>query len=79
MKNQIRMQLISTRKNLSREYVFENSKKIKSKLFSLKDFKKASKILFYVSYDNEVYTHEMIKEQLTSKKNIVVPISNKKK
>jgi 5-formyltetrahydrofolate cyclo-ligase len=31
-----------------------------------------------VSYDNEVYTHEMIKELLTSKKNIVVPIACKK-
>jgi len=78
MKNQIRKKLILIRKNLSKEYVFDNSKKIKNKLFNLNEFKKASTILFYVSYNNEVFTHEMIKELLTSKKNIVVPISDKK-
>ncbi|KYK26555.1 5-formyltetrahydrofolate cyclo-ligase [Thermoplasmatales archaeon SG8-52-1] len=77
MKNQIRKKLILIRKNLSKEYVFENSNKIKNKLFNLNEFKQASTILFYVSYNNEVYTHEMIKELLASKKNIVVPISDK--
>lgn len=78
MKNQIRKQLIKTRKNLSQEEVLEKSKIIKNKLFKMKDFKQASTILFYVSYDNEVYTHEMIKEQLTNSKIIVVPIADKK-
>jgi 5-formyltetrahydrofolate cyclo-ligase len=78
MKNQIRKNLILIRKNLSREEVFENSKKIKDKIFNLNEFKQASTILFYVSYNNEVYTHGMIKELLTSKKNVVVPISDKK-
>ena len=78
MKNQIRKKLILIRKNLSKEYVFENSFKIKNRLFNLNEFIKASTILFYVSYNNEVYTHEMIRELLTSKKNIVVPISEKK-
>jgi 5-formyltetrahydrofolate cyclo-ligase len=78
MKNQIRKKLIFIRKNLSKDYVFETSNKIKNKLFNLNEFKKASTILFYVSYDNEVYTHEMIKELLTSNKNIVIPISDKK-
>jgi 5-formyltetrahydrofolate cyclo-ligase len=78
MKKQTRKKLILIRKNLSKEYVFENSKKIKNRLFNLNEFKKASTILFYVSYNNEVFTHEMIRELLTSKKNIVVPISDKK-
>ena len=76
MKKQIRKNLILIRKNLSKEFVFENSLKIKNNLFGLNDFKKASTILFYVSYNNEVYTHEMIKELLTSKKIILVPISD---
>jgi 5-formyltetrahydrofolate cyclo-ligase len=78
MKKQTRKNLIFIRKNLSRQDVIEKSKKIKSKLFSLNEFKQASTILFYVSYDNEVYTHDMIKELLTIKKNIVVPIACKK-
>jgi len=39
----------------------------------LDEFKEAKTILFYVSYDNEVYTHEMIKESLEVKKQVVVP------
>ena len=78
MKNQIRKNLISKRKNLSNEEVLEKSKKIKNKLFNLNELKQASTILFYVSYNNEVNTHEMIKELLTGNKTIVVPISNKK-
>ena len=78
MKKHTRKELILIRKNLSKEYVFENSKKIKNYLFILNEFKQASTILFYVSYDNEVYTHDMIKELLPSKKNIVVPIAYKK-
>jgi len=78
MKNQIRKQLILKRKNLTWSEVIEKSSIIKNKLFKLNDFKQASTILFYVSYNNEVYTHEMIKELLTSKKIVVVPIADKK-
>lgn len=78
MKNEIRKQLILKRKNLSFDEVLDKSKIIKNKLFRLKDFKQASTTLFYVSYNNEVYTHEMIKEQLTGKKTIIVPIADKK-
>ena len=78
MKNHIRKQLIKTRRNLTFNEVLDKSKIIKNKLFRTKDFKQASTILFYISYNNEVYTHEMIKEQLTSEKIIVVPISDKK-
>ncbi len=79
MKNQIRKQLIDKRKNLSSTEVLEKSRIIKNKLFNMKDFKHASTILFYISYENEVYTHEMIKEQLQNKKTIVVPIADIKK
>jgi 5-formyltetrahydrofolate cyclo-ligase len=78
MKNQIRKQLILKRKNLTRDEVLEKSSIIKNKLFDLKDFKQASTVLFYVSYNNEVNTHKMIKEQLAGEKTIVVPITDKK-
>ena len=78
MKNEIRKKLLLIRKNLSFDEVLDKSKIIKNKLFKMNDFKQASTILFYVSYNNEVYTHEMIKEQLTGKKTIVVPIADKK-
>lgn len=77
MKDKIRKELIETRKKLHKKEVLEKSKQIKKRLFEMKEFKQASKVLFYVSYDNEVYTHEMIKECISSKK-IAVPISDKK-
>ena len=79
MKDKIRKQLVNIRKNLSKEYVFENSCKIKNRLFDLKELKDASTILFYISYDNEVDTHEMIKELLSNKKTIVVPVVDKER
>ena len=78
MKNQIRKQLIKIRKNISLVEVIEKSKIIKNKLFEMDDFNHASIILFYISYNNEVFTHEMIKEQLTNNKIIVVPIVDRK-
>jgi 5-formyltetrahydrofolate cyclo-ligase len=76
MKDVIRKELIEKRKKMSKKEVLEKNKLIKKRLFEINEFKKASTILFYVSYGNEVYTHDMIKEALNDKK-VVVPISNK--
>jgi 5-formyltetrahydrofolate cyclo-ligase len=77
MKNKLRKELIEKRKNLSEKEVLEKSKHIEKRLFEMKEFRQASTVLFYVSYDNEVYTHDMIKECINNKK-IVVPITEKK-
>lgn len=78
MKNILRKKLIDVRKKLSHREILGKSKKIERRLFSLKEFKNASTILFYISYDNEVYTHDMIKKCLHSRKNIVVPVADTK-
>jgi 5-formyltetrahydrofolate cyclo-ligase len=78
VKNQVRKELIKLRNNLSKKEVFEKSYEIKKKLFELTEFKMASYILFYVSYGNEVFTHDMIIESFSKKKNVIVPISDKK-
>ena len=77
MKKKVRQELIKVRKSFLKEDVFEKSKEIKGNLFDLTEFKEASNILFYVSYDNEVNTHDMIKESMKKKKNVIVPISDK--
>jgi 5-formyltetrahydrofolate cyclo-ligase len=77
MKDKIRQELTLKRRDLSKKEVLEKSNKIKKRLFELNEFKKASNNLFYVSYDNEVYTHEMIKESISSKKNVIVPMCDK--
>ena len=40
------------------------------------EFKKSQAVLFYVSYNNEVSTHDMIKESLTARKKVAVPITD---
>jgi len=79
MKEKLRKKIMDTRKSLPDSDVLEKSKQIKKRLYKMKEFQQASMILFYVSYNNEVYTHDMIKESLSSGKNVVVPITNKEK
>ncbi len=75
-KNEIRKILKNKRFNLSEYEVLEKSKHIKKRLFQIDQFKRAKNILFYVSFNGEVYTHNAIKESFLNK-NVVVPISNK--
>lgn len=77
MKDELRRDIKKIRGNLSKEEVFEKSKKIKKRLFQMDEFKKADNVLFYVSYDNEVITHEMIKEYLSGGKRVFVPVTDK--
>lgn len=78
MKEKVRKELIRLRKNFSKEGVLEKSNKIKKRFFKMKEFVGSTTILFYVSYDNEVYTHEMIKDCIANKKIVVVPFTDKK-
>jgi 5-formyltetrahydrofolate cyclo-ligase len=77
MKQELRKAILEIRRKLPTKEVFEKSDSIKNKLFEMKEFKGADSILFYVSYDNEVFTHDMIKECLSNGKDVIVPISNK--
>jgi len=78
MKEQIRSTLMEKRRCLAGSDVQEKSRHIKQRLFAMDEFKGAHRILFYVSYDNEVGTHEMIKECLAMGKQVVVPKVDKR-
>ncbi len=73
MKNRIRKELLEKRNKLSVYELLKKSNEIISKLVSLEEFKKAEKLLCYISFDNEVYTHGLIKEYV-GKKKIAVPV-----
>jgi len=79
MKDNLRKKLIRERNNLSKSELIKKNNIIKKKLFELDEFRQASTILFYVSYDNEVHTHDMIKESMLNGKKIVVPVTDKEK
>lgn len=72
MKRLLRKKILEKRNKLTRKQIIKKSNIIKEKLFSLPDYEKAKKILFYVSFGSEVDTHDMIKESLKIKK-VVVP------
>jgi len=76
MKNELRNDILVKRNSLSKSEVLEKSLKIKNQLFYMNEFKNAKMILFYVSYGNEVYTHEMIKQSISNGKKIIVPKSD---
>ncbi|MEM0493221.1 MAG: 5-formyltetrahydrofolate cyclo-ligase [Candidatus Thermoplasmatota archaeon] len=72
-KKNLRAKLKKKRDSLLYNDVITKSRLIAERLYKLDDYKQSYLILFYVSYDNEVYTHEMIKETLRRGKRIVVP------
>ncbi len=53
------------------------SKLIKQKLFRAQAFKKAKVVMFYISFDGEVNTQDMIKEAQKLGKIIAVPVCGK--
>jgi len=73
MKKYIRSTILKKRSSMPRSEVQKKSKLIKERVFQMQEFKEAKTILFYVSYDKEVDTHEMIRESLGMKKHVVVP------
>ncbi len=78
MKEDLRKELLKKRKSLSNLDVLKKSSQIEKRLFKMNEYKKSQMILYYISYDNEVCTHYMIKNSMLEGKNVVVPLSNKK-
>ena len=76
-KDQQRESLLNKRAQLTKREIADKSKTIKERLFKLKDFNLAEKIMFYLSFRNEVSTELMIKKALKRGKRIVVPSSDK--
>ena len=72
MKRALRKEILGKRDLMKKEDVIKKSKEIKEKLFLVPEFINAKTIAFYVSFNNEVFTHSIIKE-LLGKKRILVP------
>ena len=72
MKNKLKESILEKRDSLSKEEIFEKSEHIEKKLFSLFQYKKSKTVMFFVSFNSEVDTHNMIKKSLREK-TVVVP------
>ena len=72
MKNQLKESILEKRNLLSKQEITERSNKIESALFNLEKYKKSRIVMFFVSFNSEVNTHEMIKQALKDK-TVVIP------
>ena len=72
MKNQLREGILEKRNSLPKEEVIDKSRKIEEKLFNLDSYKKSRTVMLFVSFNNEVNTHDMIKKSF-GKKNVAIP------
>ena len=76
MKNQLKETILKKRNSLLREELIEKSKKIKNTLLNLAHYKKSKTAMFFVSFNSEVDTHEMIKKSLKNKTVVVPKVAN---
>lgn len=72
-KSQIRNKILLKLRTQKEEERDRKSKIIKRKLFKTLVFKKAKKVMFYVSFDGEVKTEDMIKEATKQGKRVAIP------
>lgn len=65
--------MLSSRSRMSRKEIEAKSAAIAKKLFRCPVFKKASRVMFYAAFKNEVETSMMINRALDEKKEVFVP------
>ncbi len=73
MKRRVREKILSRRDKEPEDLRGKKSRRIKKRLFSLKEFKEAHTILFYYSKGSEVKTKEMMEEALRKGKRVLLP------
>lgn len=72
MKNQLKESILKKRSSLPKEGILERSRRIQKNLFGLSQYSNSKTVMFFVSFNSEVHTHDMIKEALKNK-TVVVP------
>lgn len=75
-KEELRKRMLQLRNSLSTEEIKEKGGIIKSRLFSLPEYKNRTAIAFYLSISGEVDTRSMIAESIKNGKKILVPVTN---
>lgn len=76
-KKKLREEILQKLHSITKDEKERKVELLKKKLFSLKEFKNAKCVMFYVSKHYEVNTHEMIDESIAMGKKVVVPITLK--
>lgn len=77
-KKTLRAEMLGKRSQLKFDEIIKKSEKIKNKLFQLEEFKDANFIFSFISFKDEIYTHDIIKDTISLGKRVGVPITIKK-
>ena len=73
MKTTIRKKVLAARFKLTPEQRGVKSAEIEAKLFGLPEYRAASIVMFFASFQSEVETHHMIRRALAEGKRVVLP------
>lgn len=74
-KKSLRKKVLQKRAELSEESIAKYSNIIANKLYDMDSYKNAKTIMSFISFGDEVNTHEIIKKSISQGKSIVVPIT----
>lgn len=74
-KKALRKELLIKRENLTEKEILKKSNLITNSIYNSKVYRDAKTIMTYISFKNEVYTHNIIKKSIIENKKIVVPIT----
>lgn len=77
MKNQLKEAILKKRNSLPNEEIIERSRKIGNNLLNLEKYKNSKTVMFFVSFNSEVNTHDMIRQALNNKTVIVPKVVHK--
>jgi 5-formyltetrahydrofolate cyclo-ligase len=73
VKDQIRKKVLDARHRLSPELRRAKSAEVEQRLFLLPEFRTASVVMLFASFQSEVETHHMIRRALAEGKRVVLP------
>jgi len=76
-KKEVRNIMSKRRKSMSEQEVNRKSKTIIEKVMNTEEFKKSKNLMVFLSFDNEVYTFDLIDKAMDMGKKVVVPYTVK--
>jgi len=74
-KKTLRKKVLENRAKLSKNEVLEYSEIIANKLYETDYYKNAKRIMAFVSFRDEIHTHDIIKTSLEKGKSVAVPVT----
>ena len=75
-KKALRTEILGKRSQLKTNEILVKSEEIKNKLFQLEEFENANFIFSFISFKDEIHTHDIIKDTINMGK-IGVPVTIK--